>query len=192
MNNKLMPLVEFVLYNAHKFTWSLQGLGMLRLYLPNEARLHIWDKTFAYPNASPIHDHAQWALQSTIISGRLFNTRYIECVDGVSYNYAIFKAGFGTQQKTQQQQIKLQRQNNEEYGPGDTYSQNPAEIHETNSIRGTVTIMQKYPTIDGETARIFWPVGEEWGSAEPRQATFAEVEAITTNALELLLHQKGN
>lgn len=47
----------------------------------------------------------------------------------------------------------------------------------------TVTVMKKDPTGD-ESARVFWPEGSEWVSAEPRRATAEEVRAITQHALQ--------
>lgn len=176
-------LTYFILKNADKFEWSLQGLGMLRLYLPGEARLHVWDTRYAFPGASPIHDHLQWGLTSTILSGGLTNFRYKEG-SGKPYHWARFKAGYGAKQLHEAEVMLLQRQRGEQYLVGQTYSQEPNEIHETCADYGTVSLMQKRPSADGETARIFWPEGTEWGSAEPRPATAEEVKAITSYALE--------
>jgi len=57
------------------------------------------------------------------------------------------------------------------------------EIHQTQHDEGTVTIMRKHPTWN-ESARVFWPAGTQWVSAEPRAATAAEVHDITSNALQ--------
>lgn len=175
-------LARFILENAEKFQWSLQGLGMLRLYLPGDARLHVWDTRFAFPGASPVHDHLQWGLTSTILSGRLTNYRYREG-SGEEFHWARFKAGYNAKQLHAPETTLLERQPAEIYRPGDSYSQAPNEIHETQADWGTVTLMQKRPTADGETARIFWPAGTVWGSAEPRAATPEEVKAITNYAL---------
>lgn len=181
----LIPVVRFILENSHKFDWSLQGLGMLRLYLPGDARLHVWDWRFAFPGASPIHDHLQWGLTSTIVSGRITNYRYAEG-RGVPFHWARFKAGYHALQLHAPETMLLERGPAEIYLPGDSYSQAPNEIHESVPDEGTVTIMQKRPTPDGETARIFWPVGTSWGSAEPRAATALEVKTITEFALSKL------
>lgn len=181
-HDALKSMARFVLENHSKFEWSLQGLGMLRLYLPDNARLHVWDTRFAFPGASPVHDHLQWGLTSTVIVGRIINFRYKQG-QGLPYHWATFKAGYGTSQIHEPKTTLLERGNAEVYRPGDVYHQEPDEIHESVPYIGTVTIMQKHPTADGESARIFWPYGTPWGSAEPRAATSDEVHNICQQAL---------
>src|SRR5271168_556004 len=180
---KLRTLAKFVLENAIKFDWSLQGLGMLRLYIGDDTRLHVWDKRFAFPGASPIHDHQQWGLHSTVLSGRMRNYRFIESTDGVRYMYKTIRAGVGCIDLSAENMTALKRQPVEIYDAGRSYWQRPEEIHESDPIDGTVTIMHKTPTKDPEAARVFWRVGETWGSAEPRPAPQAEIIAITRYAL---------
>lgn len=183
--------VRAILENADMFDWSLQGLGMLRLYLPGDARLHIWNHDFAFPGASPVHDHLQWGLTSTIVSGEIANQRfkelptghYINNTEWQPYHWARFIAGYDAKMLHEPETMLLKRLPVEHYTPGMSYSQEPNEVHQTIAKPGTVTIMQKRPTEDGATARIFWPEGTQWGSAKPRAATPAEVEAITRQAL---------
>lgn len=181
--SKLRTTTKFILENATAFNWSLQGLGMLRLHMADETRLHVWDLRFAFPGASPIHDHQQWALRSTVISGRLENHLYIEGSSGEDYRYATLKAGYNCYFKHDPMPIRLLHCTPAIYYPGDSYSQEPQEIHQTVPENGTVSIMVKTPTADPEAARVFWPAGSEWGSAEPRAATMAEVTEITRHAL---------
>lgn len=177
-------LARVILENAGGFRWTLQGLGMLRLHLADNTRLHVWDARFAFPGASPIHDHLQWGLHSTVLSGRLTNTRFVENSAGEPFMYAVLKAGVGCFFKDGPHAARLARLPSEVYEAGDCYEQRPEEIHETGATPGTVTIMRKTPTADGESARVFWPAGSEWGSAEPRAATPEEVKAIVGLALD--------
>ncbi len=177
-----------ILEQAEHYEWSLQGLGMLRLYLDDNTRLHVWDRRFAFPGASPIHDHLQWALNSTIISGSMVNVRYTERTDCVRPNQmthmvGTLKAGYGCYFKDEPKPTRLVQQEPEFYSPGDSYWQRATEIHESKPEDGTVTLMRKTPTEDKESARVFWPISTEWGSAEPRRATIHEVIAITGYAL---------
>ena len=64
-----------ILDNASSYKWSVQGFGMLRLYIRKVGRLHIWDNELRYPGVSVIHNHS-WDLESTIIVGAIRNTRY--------------------------------------------------------------------------------------------------------------------
>lgn len=187
-------LARFVLFNAAHFDWSLQGMGMLRLHLEPNTRLHIWHPEFAVPGVSMIHDHLQWGLTSYIVAGRIANARYIETAGddpglinaGKKYMHVRLRAGYGAKFLEEPRPIYLRALDPELYAPGAEYSQAPAEIHETIADPGTITIMTKTPTADGESARVFWPFGAEWGSAEPRRATPEEVAAITTAGLKAL------
>lgn len=182
----VIPLVRHILNHAQDYQWSLQGLGMLRLYLPGNTRLHVWDTRHAYPGVSCMHDHLQWGLTSTIVCGKLLNMRYKEGGElGTPYNMMHIQAGFDTKKRGEVTQINLLRQPAECYGPGDEYHQEPNEIHSTRAVWGTVTIMQQQRT-ETDGARVFWPIGKEWGNAKPREADAAEIEKITKYALKRL------
>jgi len=176
-------LAQHILTNANAFEWSLQGMGLLRLHLPNHCRLHVWDSRFRKPGVSMIHDHLQWGLHSTILAGVMTNRRYVEDANGTEVMHMTIKPVYGYFKKSEPAGIRLRALPAEFYRPGETYSQEPNEIHETDADDGTVTFMRKSPTTD-ESARVFWPLGQEWGSAEPRIATAGEVTAITEHALK--------
>lgn len=179
-------LAEAILSNSAKYEWSLQGMGMLRLHLPDNYRLHVWDARYRAPGVSMIHDHLQWGLHSTVIAGRLTNLRYRTVIDpsnGKAYLFATLKPGYGCYFKHEPQACLLSADAPRLYEEGESYEQHPADIHETDAADGTVTLMHKTPT-DDESARVFWPAGTEWGSAEPRRATPEEVAAITGYALQ--------
>lgn len=189
--DKLRTTAKFILENAAAFKWSLQGLGMLRLHMGDDTRLHVWDLRFAFPGASPIHDHQQWALHSTILSGSLCNYRFEEHPGGSQHLYQTMKAGHGCYALHEPREIRLRCSSGEFYEAGDCYSQEPREIHKTVPTNGTVTIMRKTPTKDSELARVFWPAGTEWGSAEPRAATASEIAQITAHALRGFTNAKA-
>lgn len=178
----MKELVHAILSKAERYEWSLQGFGLLRLHLSNHCRLHVWDSRFRRPGVSMVHDHLQWGLASTVVVGVLRNQRYIEHPKGVEFTHQVIKPGYGTYSKSEPTTIRLSPLAPELYVAGETYAQEPAEIHETDADDGTVTFMRKVPTTD-ESARIFWPVGTEWGSAEPRIATTEEVLEITGHSL---------
>lgn len=185
---KLQMMVRFIIENPHRYEWSVQGLGMLRLYIGKEARLHIWDSELEYPNVSKLHNHSWESLHSTIICGQLKNTRFLESPHlGKLYNKRRLVCGINCEFVEESKIIKLVEYPTEIYFPGDSYSQNGAEIHLTETpVDGTITFMiRKY---DGPTgnADIYWPVGTEWGTAEPREATGEEIERTTQKSLKLL------
>jgi hypothetical protein len=142
---ELVPLVQLILSNALAFEWSLQGMGMLRLHLPGNYRLHVWDSRYRTPNVSMVHDHLQWGLHSTIVAGRLVNRRYVEADDGEPYNFTTLKPGYGCYFKHDPKPCSLKELEPDVYGPGESYSQAPAEIHETDAEDGTVTLMRCLP-----------------------------------------------
>lgn len=180
----LKALAWIVLTNAKNYQWSLQGFGLLRMHLPNDMRLHVWDSRYRFPEVSMIHDHLQWGLSSIIIAGKLTNRKYeiSKKQTAFPYMYTTMKPGYGTYFKEDPKLVYLMPTEHELYKEGDSYCQRPEEIHETDAADGTVTLMKKYPT-DDESARVFWPEGEEWGSAEPKSVDLDIVEDITSNAL---------
>lgn len=184
---KMRAMAKVILEHSLSFDWSLQGLGMLRLHLSDDCRLHVWDTRFAFPNASPIHDHQQWWLNSTVLSGQLQNWKYCESTapSAGRFMFQTLKAGYGCKALHEPREVWLNLYSRSTYFPGDSYAQEPAEIHRSVPENGTVTIMSKMPTADAENARVFWPWGEEWGSAEPRKATQDEILGMTSKALEL-------
>lgn len=186
MSTESQALARAILEQANAFDWTLQGMGFIRLHLAGQCRLHVWDKRYRTPGVSMIHDHLQWALNSTILSGELANVVYTErdeYGEGDAYDWATIKPGAGCFFKSAPSRTFLSREIlPERLLPGDTYSQAPDVIHQTAATDGTVTIIRKEPTED-DSARVFWPAGTEWGSAEPRKATADEVESIVGLAL---------
>lgn len=175
-------LVKMILENATAFKWSLQGLGMLRLYLSTEVRLHVWDSRYAIPGVSTIHDHP-WSFKSLIVAGSVKQYRFTEPPEGEPYQFSVLQCGAGGCIKTFPTPINLSRSRMEQYGEGQSYEQRHDEIHESVPANGTVTIVTRTFREDTEHARVFWPAGTDWVSAEPRTATRDEVAGITGAAL---------
>lgn len=195
MTIEAQALASAILHHANNFEWSLQGMGFIRLHLVGNCRLHVWDKRYRVPGVSMIHDHLQWALNSTVLSGELVNRkyrvipRYIKVWEGgpeqrgKPFMFATIKPGAGCYFKTEPTEVFLEPEMfPERVATGHFYRQAPDVIHETDAMDGTVTIIRKEPTPD-DSARVFWPAGTEWGSAEPRRATPDEVASIVAVAL---------
>lgn len=179
-------LVRTILQNAQSFDWTIQGFGMLRLNLRKIGRIHVWDKQFAVPDVSVIHNHP-WSLRSTIISGCLSNVRYELVEDEKRHTHLRQRlvTGEGGRLLDKPLPVNLRPRSFEWYGPGDTYEQAASEIHESRPFDGTVTLMERPKGLSDEVASVFWPLDTEWVSAEPRPAEPREVLLITTRALEL-------
>lgn len=194
----IREFVKFILNDPHKYKWTLQGFGMLRLHMNPNVRLHIWDSRYETPNVSAIHDHLQWGLRSLILSGEIQNTRFHRVSgpdkdnpfdEALEFNHARIKAGMGGGIDRHMGKIWLCPGVTEIYGPGEKYSQEPNEIHETVAEPGTITLMHKTPTDDTDGATVFWRRGE-WVSAEPRVAETHAMEDICDYALEKLLREE--
>lgn len=85
--------------------------------------------------------------------------------------------------KSPPEPVRLHRMICERYFAGNSYSQKHDEIHESQPEDGTVTIVVRSFKQDTEHARVYWPKGNEWVSAEPRPATEKEVIDITRASL---------
>lgn len=182
-------LVENILKHPLQFDWSRQGLGMLRIYLSEEVRLHIWDSSLKISGASPIHDHP-WDLESLIVVGRMRQHRYIIPEYNIpayaqKFNYAVFQCGEKAHTTETPTEVSLVEEPLEIYTEGMTYTQKKDEIHWSMPEDGTVTIVKRTFHEDRDHARIFWRGKGGWISAEPRPATKEEIELVTRRSLEM-------
>lgn len=176
-------LIQKILEKATNYDWSLQGMGMLRLYLTDAIRIHVWDSTYRIPNVSMIHSHP-WNFSSEVIAGKMMNVRYT-LRQGNSFNLIMIKCGIGAAVEKDYGQVGLQSQK-ELYQSGEVYEQIATEIHKTEAEDGTVTLVTRTMREDlsRDHAFMYIPKGYEFVSAEPRPATFEEVSGITRRALE--------
>lgn len=177
-------LVETILKKATCYKWSLQGFGMLRLYLNKEVRLHVWDDGFMVPGVSMIHDHP-WSFYSKVVAGQICNERFERGPGLGRYKMATILCGpGGGMASSEPQSVDLRSQGYEHYREGMAYHQAASEIHQSHYLPGTVTLVSRTTQGDPDHAHVFWEARENWVSAEPRDATAEEVEKITKNALE--------
>jgi hypothetical protein len=184
----IRDLARFLLKNRLDLpleNWTMQGFGFLRLRIASHVRLHVWDSRLRQPGVSDIHDHTQWAFTSLVISGSLVNIRYTIGEAGEPFNQATLNCGIGGGMVDgSTKRVGLIAGQPELYLPGMTYRQEPDEVHRTMPADGTVTLVTQERR-DVDTARVFWPVGGEWGDAIPRQATYEEVDAVGGFALSI-------
>lgn len=167
--------------------WSLQGFGMLRLYLSDELRMHVWDSRYAAEGVSEVHTHP-WNFHSLVVAGKVVNQRLVEseAVEAVRYNRRLILCGTGGGlcDTSPECEVGLLRFPEEVYYEGCEYTQKAEEIHISAPADGTVTVVEREFLDDADHAFVYWPAGTEWGTAEPRTATAGEVQAIAENALK--------
>lgn len=192
---RLRDRVAEMLERPRNHAWSVQGLGMMRLYLdPGKRwRLHVWSGAARVERVSSLHDHP-WDFRSMILSGRIVNVRY-RPVNSLSdfgpgaadWDHQRIVCGPGGCAKEPLGLIALRPGPDEVYSTGATYSQRADEVHDSRPDEGTVTLIERVvpPGSDGETARVFWEPGKSWVSAEPRPARLDEVLAISAAALAI-------
>lgn len=187
-NEQTRLLVQAILRSPHELQWSVQGLGMLRTYLSQELRLHIWDDAFRIPGVSPIHDHP-WHLDSYIVAGVYKQQRYMICLDETPTEYfkmATIKCGEGAFKTEDVRTVPVFLDGPvEAYRAGDSYHQRKDETHESFPENGTITLVTRTFTPDREHARVFWRGDGDWVDAAPRTATRDEINLATHRALNL-------
>lgn len=178
-------LARKILEQPYHHKWSRQGLGMLRLYLSKELRLHVWHGELITPNVSMIHDHP-WDFESTILAGQINNIRYVPSLEGNNYmfNRIICGEGGGLEPELPRQ-VVMAEQLTEHYSMGCRYAQKAKEIHKTTARNGTITIIERKFYEDTEHAHVFWD-GPGWVSAEPQVANSIHVELATKAALYVM------
>lgn len=182
--------IRAILEKAEHFPWSLQGMGMFRLYLSREVRLHVWDARFVVPRVSTIHTHP-WDFVSRIISGCLTNRLYEQSYppSGTHWRQRIVcgpaaTAGADMTEGEKKVEVALTLTSMTSYLTGASYSQAADQIHETLPSSGTVTVITRAFRKDTEHADVFFRLDKEWVSAEPRDATQAEILAMKEVALD--------
>lgn len=176
--------------------WTLQGFGMLRRHLPDDWRLNVWDSAFRVPDVSRLHDHP-WNFESVVLSGELLNVRHsVEPAltsHDATHAWAQLKPGPGGgllgqigsgRERGELGLARLVPQPAERYARGQVYSQLRDEVHVSDPSDGCVTLNRRFDRLERDVARVFWPCGTSWVSAEPRQATAAEVREALGRALE--------
>lgn len=179
--------INSILTNPHIHKWSLQGFGMLRMYLSETERLHIWHSKFKTKDVTTIHGHP-WDFTSNIIAGKIRNTIY-----SIVTEYDLRTTTFDEQtiicgptgcDVGPKRPVFLRVKSRSAYIRGESYSQKTNEIHDTSYVDGTITVVKRTFLEDTEHARVYIPVGEKRVDAKPREAAREEIECMTKFALE--------
>lgn len=189
-HNALRALVEEVLREPFHRNWTVQGLGMLRTYIrpghkTGEYRLHVWDKSLEFPNVSKMHDHP-WHFDSYIIAGCVYQHRYLYGTGNATskeYMRQTILCGEGGGLCGAPEPVYLAQQPQEVYTERDSYKQVATEVHISLPTDGTVTLVKREFLEDNDHAHVFWGMGNEWVTAEPRGATIEEVRDVTSRSL---------
>jgi hypothetical protein len=181
------PLVVQLIARSLITDWSLQGLGMFRMYLSKKVRLHVWAPSkFAVENVSTIHTHP-WDFTSTVIAGAITDVVYSDepvIVGGIAqtehatHHKQQIVCGPGGGVSGDASWVKLFMRMRCEYKANQSYQRRANEIHESCPKDGTVTIIEREFHEDSEHAYVYYPYKKSWVSAEPRPATSDEVIAM--------------
>lgn len=184
----LREVIRAILQNPMKYgPWSLQGFGMLRLHLSDEVRLNVWHRKYQVENVSLIHDHP-WDFRSQIISGTMVNKCYAEIHQshsdkGLPYHHAVIVPGPKGGKISAARSTRLAVLSTHLLRAGEEYEQHKTMIHKSLPDDGCVTLnIRKRGSKD--QARVFWPYGEEWVDAKPRDAEAPEIEFMCAYALK--------
>lgn len=179
----MINLLRDILINPLDYEWSVQGLGMMRTYLSDEKRLHIWHSALQTPDATVVHDHP-WGFISKVELGRINQYRYIrDNAFGTPWQEQLITCGEGGGVAGEPSIVKLRKGEKEVYSEGDVYRQKAHELHVSFPLDNTVTVITREYTEDLDHAHVFFPLGMKFVSAEPRPATRAEVLFITREVL---------
>ncbi len=189
-------LVKSILESAIDYEWSIQGFGMLRLYLEPEVRLHIWDSHYRIESASLVHTHP-WNFESFIVAGMMRNYQYQESKD-LNPNKRTYDCKMWKQEIIPGERARAATNGNaylvamehpevDIYTVGNTYRQLRTVPHMSEYEDGTVTIISRHDRTEQDRAFSYWPKSygkQGWISAAPRVATTKEVDDITQRSLK--------
>lgn len=186
-------LVKKILEHAKDYEWELKGLGMMRTYLSEDTKIHVWDSRHAVPNVSLTHEHP-WSFESTVIAGRLLQYRLtaIPMLDNAltdhpvhPYMRSVVQCGPGGCLLADPTLVHLERHAREVYTEGQSYSQLCDEIHQSYPDDGTVTVVRRINYREPRAAAVYWPHGTDWVSSDPVMATPSKIEDIAQRSLNL-------
>lgn len=178
--------------SRHDHEWSLQGFGMLRMYLSDDRkyRLHLWSPDHRIPNIwesfSDVHTHP-WDFTSKVVFGNLVNMRYSFTVSFAgNYSRRLMVPGEGAHFKDAPVPGWLNERKVDLLSMGMQYSQSFDEIHRSMPFPGTVTIIERERGNREDLAYTFYrndipiPLGKDnaWVNAAPRKATEDEIDQI--------------
>jgi hypothetical protein len=177
-------LVQKIFESPYELEWSVQGLGMLRLYLSKEVRLHVWDSSLKSEDVSVIHTHP-WDFSSYVVAGQINNSILAEkdSIYSVSHKKQKLHCGVGGGLVGEPENVQLEISSKNTFYEGQSYDEKAEEIHLSQALNGTVTIVERRFKDDEDHAFVYWEEGE-WGSAEPRKATSLEITRVLSNSLE--------
>lgn len=179
---EIREIVRGVLYAPHEREWSLQGLGMFRTYLTDELRLQVWDEEEADPAASRLHNHP-WSFESVILAGEMTNCRFVEDDSGEEHQRVRIFCGPEGHTLGDVERAPLLALPEERLLQGGRYAMDATEVHDTQTLRGTVSLIQRTFRSDRTTATVYWREGP-WGSAGAVTASPEQVTRITRLALD--------
>lgn len=185
LDNRLLKfVVKKVLERANCYEWELKGLGLMRTYLTEDTKLHVWDERYRIPKVSRIHEHP-WSFRSHVIAGTVKQYRFYQNESGSSYFRSIVQCGPGGLLKGNLEKVKLCRQPLEIHCEGKWYQQNMYEVHMSLPSPGTVTLVERLDYLPERAANVYWEEGSNWVSSEPAIATPEQVEDIAQRSLQL-------
>jgi len=168
-------------------TCSLQGMGMFRLYLSREVRLHVWDSRFIVEKVSTIHTHP-WDFLSHVLSGVILDRRFCKFDQATSetsnYLEQEIVCGPGGGASGRPTPVRLKWDGDAVTVRGYEYIHSHSDIHETVAKCGTVTLVERKFKKDTEHALVYFRKDRTWVSAEPRPAREDEVKSMARMALD--------
>lgn len=186
-------LIRKILERPLGYDWTVQGLGMMRIYLDDSVRIHVWHSSLVVPNVTDVHEHP-WDFESLVLAGEMRNFRYVRANDTYPESEAYYRdtllCGTGNLAGDPAPCWLIPWFPNgspSQHGPGDTYSQRFDEIHRSQFEDGTVTLVRRnFVNADRDHADVYWKRGAQFVSAEPREATPEEILRVAESALDQL------
>lgn len=186
-----IAMVRHALDRSRHMEWTTQGFGMIRTYLDSnkQFRLNVWDDRLEVPNVSRIHDHP-WGFTSFVLAGRIKNYRYLIADGRPTHDGVQIVTGEDGGVQKHLPPVRLVQASCCDYRAGEWYRQVASELHETDYVRGTVTVNDRTEPSADHTATSLFPIGGAWVDAKPRLATEVEVYLAVEAAIKLFEQER--
>lgn len=196
----MRALVRKAIATSAAIDWTLQGLGMMRMYLrPTSMRIHVWMPEWKVPGVTEIHDHP-YPLTSHIIAGVMGDVQFVRVQLGDDdlrtglYDEHSITCGVGKDDACATKTVALRSRPRKVYAAGDGYHVGKAIPHLSAPLAsGTVTVIDRGKFTPGENDRalVFSRHGEPFGSAVARPVTYDEWQLASNLAVRLIDQEAG-
>lgn len=181
--------VRHMLDHPYRFSWSFQGLGMYRVKLTEDVRVHIWMPSEANEGVSDMHTHP-WSFRSLVLAGSIRDIVYQDVgrvEDGLpARRHEVICGPDGGGALDDGKMTGLRPLSDQVHEAGTSYKLPWNLVHRSRpQVEGTVTVLLKTEKVSDDQACVYrWP-HDPFGTAEAAPPTRDDIIRAAWTARQL-------